>query len=275
MEKIEPIPMNAAMPSDDPTDHEIKPVLSDRSDTLVKRASETRFHTSRIKDSITVQSRHNYVNDDEKHEEHPHLQDFLVPHHSVHIETEEEKKEKEEAEKEGIKEREAKEEAHKPKLERPCRSILHKETCTSRIPCPKTEARRHVTFDSVIIRDYGMILGDHPCCSYGPPVTLDWDYLEYEPLKVDEYEFHHSLRRPLKQLNLNYFRRLKLLEMAGTSEEDLKTSKKDVSKIKRSRSVTRYFVSAQPVEAAVESAVRKFKRVLKDDHWKSERHLFK
>ena len=50
-----------------------------------QHAKETHFHTSCIRDSIQVR-KHHKVNDHELHEENPHLEDYLIPHHSVHIE---------------------------------------------------------------------------------------------------------------------------------------------------------------------------------------------
>ena len=52
---------------------------------------------------------------------------------------------------------------------------------------------------------------DHPAVSYGPPITLSWDYLEYDPLDIDEYEIHHPKRRNLRQMGLNYYQRRSLL----------------------------------------------------------------
>ena len=37
---------------------------------------------------------------------------------------------------------------------------------------------RHVHFGTVTIRRYQQTLGDHPDCDSGPPITLDWDYLQ-------------------------------------------------------------------------------------------------
>jgi len=34
--------------------------------------------------------------------------------------------------------------------------------------------RRSVTFSQVQIREYSTILGDHPCCPSGPPISLGW-----------------------------------------------------------------------------------------------------
>jgi len=215
----------------------------------VKHAKETHWHTSRIKDTIRVQGHHT-VNDDEVHEENPHLEDFLIPHHSVHVEP-------------------AENILCSAQRESTRGSILHAHT----VATPK----RKVHFGEVLVRDYEMILGDHPCCSYGPPVTIDWDYLEYEPLDVNEYEFHHPPRRNIKEMGLNYYKRMALLSKAGFTEVEFKQSKKLVKREKTNRSITKSIVRAFPLmklEDAVESSCRKLKRLIKEDHWKQQKSQF-
>eukprot|EP00567_Pseudictyota_dubia_P016318 CAMPEP_0197442954 /NCGR_PEP_ID=MMETSP1175-20131217/8839_1 /TAXON_ID=1003142 /ORGANISM="Triceratium dubium, Strain CCMP147" /LENGTH=310 /DNA_ID=CAMNT_0042973523 /DNA_START=268 /DNA_END=1200 /DNA_ORIENTATION=- len=160
----------------------------------------------------------------------------------------------------------ARPQSKKPILLRPDRSVLHLADSTCRKSCEKTEKRRKVSFDKVVVRDYGMILGDHPSCQYGPPVTLEWDYLEYEELSVDEYEYHHSRRRPLRLLGINYYRRKKLLlENMGYSEEDLKAATKEVRRVQINRTVTKNFAPFHKVDFAIESARRKAKRIMKKE----------
>jgi len=129
----------------------------------------------------------------------------------------------------------------------------------------------------VTLRDYDIILGDHPCCSYGPPITISWDYLQYESIDMDEYEFHHAPRRTLREMRLNCYQRKYLLLMAGFTEEDMEMAKKKASIAKLQRSITRNVVSYTSLlkmETAVESACRKFKRLIKDDHWKQQKNLY-
>lgn len=96
------------------------------------------FHYhSYIKDSIAVQKRHNYVNDSEEHEANPHLQDFLIPHHTA-----------------SIGEEVVPGSSNKPKLSRPCISILHNKECPSRHHCEIVESKRHISFKEVTIREY-------------------------------------------------------------------------------------------------------------------------
>lgn len=219
------------------------------------RAPQTFHYHNYIKDTVTVQKKHNYVNDDEEHEANPHLEDFLVPHHSGDIEPAEP--------------------AQRPILSRPKASIMHNVDCPSRHSCDITESKRHISFHQIIVRDYDMILGDHPNCSYGPPVTLGWHYLEYEPLDLNEYEYHHSRRRPLKKLLLNYYRRRDMLLTENTVDE-LKKATKEKDRVKMHRSLTRAFLPLLKVEDAFESTGRKLKRIVKKppkNWWEPEDEL--
>jgi len=223
------------------------------------------FRGNRMHDSIWVQQRHNYVNDDEEHEQHPHLQDFLRPNHLAHIE----RLEDEEMEK-LIEKREDSDvplvivRAKKPTLARPCPSILHKVDCEGRQECKITQAKQqHVSFGQITVRNYDMILGDHPNCSRGPPVTLDWDYLEYEPLPVNEYEIHHARRRPLRLMHLKSDRRRELLKMAGYSNGSIQVATRNVEKIKRQRAITKKCLPARSAEEAMATARRNLMRAFK------------
>lgn len=238
-----------------------------------EHVKETRFHTSLIKDSIQVQKCHK-VNDDEIHEENPHLEDYMIPHHSVHVERPEEA-DKAAGEKSCT--QEATDKVVSTKMECCTHVTLHTEATSSSTAVedePQETPKRKVHFGTVLVREYDMILGDHPCCGYGPPVTLDWDYLEYEPLDVNDYEFHRPPRRGLRGLLLNYYMRMKLLSDAGYTKVDFRASKKQMSRAKMNRSMTKkvaYNYPLMKVEDAVESACRKFKRLIKQDHWKADK----
>mmetsp|Transcript_4614 Transcript_4614/g.7810 ORF Transcript_4614/g.7810 Transcript_4614/m.7810 type:complete len:107 (+) Transcript_4614:48-368(+) len=76
----------------------------------INNMSSSTFHYhSYFKDSISVQKRRRSTNDCEEHESNPHLQDFLVPHHTGDVKSQEI-------------DRSTK---RKPTLPRPCVSILH------------------------------------------------------------------------------------------------------------------------------------------------------
>merc|ERR1712087_421203 len=158
------------------------------------------------------------VNDDELHAPTANLEDHLVPNRSFHIDDETAV-------------------PPKSKLMETTKSIL---TNSGELPVKdKPKGKRAVSFGNVLVRDYGMILGDNPCCGYGPPVTLDWDYLEYEPLEVNEYEYNRPARRSLKEMGMNYYMRVDLLTKAGYSEEDFEKTKKLQNKAKTNRAITK------------------------------------
>lgn len=230
------------------------------------------WHTCLLKDSLEVQKHHS-PNDTEVHEETPHLRDYLIPHKEVHVDRPEEA-DKAAGEEITTQDEGSAEDKIVPKIE--CRGIL--QTKADDVHVPEEEIpKRKVQFSTVVVRDYDMILGDHPCCSYGPPVTIDWDYLEYEPLDVNEYEFHHGPRRGLRQMCMNYYQRKRLLANAGYTDVEIKQMKREVSRTKINRSITKQVVGYKGhiVEDAVESAKRKFKRLIKKDHWKADKGMDK
>ena len=54
---------------------------------------------------------------------------------------------------------------------------------------------RHVTFTSVRIREYSTILGDHPCCPSGPPLSLGWTMEREVHAEFEAYETERVPRR--------------------------------------------------------------------------------
>ena len=144
-------------------------------------------------------------------------------------------------------------------------SNLHMIEHFSRLRRPKFISSRSFSFLHVSSPP-SRIQTDHPNVSYGPPITLSWDYLEYDPLDIDEYEIHHPRRRNLRQMGLNYYQRRNLLLLhTDYTEEELRLAWKSVKKAKQQRYITRTYTSAFPVrivEDACQSAVRKVKRTV-------------
>ena len=56
--------------------------------------------------------------------------------------------------------------------------------------------RNNLSFHSVEVREYSQVLGDHPCCQSGLPLSLGWDYDADATIhNVDEYETHRESQR--------------------------------------------------------------------------------
>ena len=62
-------------------------------------------------------------------------------------------------------------------------------------PPPSRLFRRSVSFTEVEIRQYSQVLGDHPCCSSGPPVSLGWDYEDPTTVELERYEVERTPHR--------------------------------------------------------------------------------
>mmetsp|Transcript_23099 Transcript_23099/g.47003 ORF Transcript_23099/g.47003 Transcript_23099/m.47003 type:complete len:496 (-) Transcript_23099:194-1681(-) len=58
--------------------------------------------------------------------------------------------------------------------------------------------RRHVTFTTIQVRQYSRILGDHPCCPSGPPLSLGWDMERQDTFSL---EFYEKEREPERRSN--------------------------------------------------------------------------
>ena len=65
---------------------------------------------------------------------------------------------------------------------------------------------RRVGFDKVEIRQYEQVIGDHPHCSSGCPLSLGWDYVQEESESVSDYEENkqqHGHIRKAEELRLS------------------------------------------------------------------------
>ncbi|CAB9522580.1 affinity nitrate transporter 2 [Seminavis robusta] len=104
---------------------------------------------------------------------------------------------------------------------------------------PTRTRKRRVRFSHVGIRNYKTTIGDNPCCSYGPPLSLDWEYCEEDEegyylgrVPIDYYEASKpysgikapSQRRKVAMLVLNPTQRCARLFQAGYSMQDMKNA---------------------------------------------------
>ena len=81
-------------------------------------------------------------------------------------------------------------------------SIKRFNTLQRRSSAPFLFPVKEVSFASVQVREYPMILGDNPSCTSGPPVTLDWTYDAKASMSctVDEWESGRDSTRRMKSV---------------------------------------------------------------------------
>ena len=98
---------------------------------------------------------------------------------------------------------------------------------------PRGGGRRHVTFTSVRIREYSTILGDHPCCPSGPPLSLGWTMEREIHAEFEAYENERMPRRvrSKQELRLDGEERrviLSSLVVGGVVADDSPPTSRDV-----------------------------------------------
>eukprot|EP00553_Chaetoceros_curvisetus_P004274 CAMPEP_0204632768 /NCGR_PEP_ID=MMETSP0717-20131115/25649_1 /ASSEMBLY_ACC=CAM_ASM_000666 /TAXON_ID=230516 /ORGANISM="Chaetoceros curvisetus" /LENGTH=319 /DNA_ID=CAMNT_0051650713 /DNA_START=112 /DNA_END=1071 /DNA_ORIENTATION=- len=129
-------------------------------------------------------------------------------------------------------------------------------------PSPKMRRNiSNVSFKTVDIREYNRTLGDNPSCSFGPPVSLDWNYSTEQKISLEDYEKHRGMRRTRYNMRLPARARESLVKMnLGYSDEEVNAVTKDIKKVQRSRSVNDVLSVFWRVEDMCQSAGRKIKR---------------
>ena len=116
----------------------------------------------------------------------------------------------------------------------------------------------NVSFGHVSVRRYFMILGDHPSCPTGVPISIGW---EYEPLPieptVDEYESIRQSRRRtnIKQLSMNMYQRRGILNRTAATTTITKESIADDSSVEE--------VDHDDIEKSIKVVMKQVKRIQK------------
>lgn len=71
--------------------------------------------------------------------------------------------------------------------------------------------KKSVQFHSLHIRTYNRVIGDHPCCTTGLPITLGWDYNDLTTVAIDEYETSRRPRKNRRDMKLDCDSRWQIL----------------------------------------------------------------
>eukprot|EP00527_Entomoneis_sp_CCMP2396_P005155 CAMPEP_0198148298 /NCGR_PEP_ID=MMETSP1443-20131203/40863_1 /TAXON_ID=186043 /ORGANISM="Entomoneis sp., Strain CCMP2396" /LENGTH=187 /DNA_ID=CAMNT_0043812953 /DNA_START=311 /DNA_END=874 /DNA_ORIENTATION=+ len=115
-------------------------------------------------------------------------------------------------------------------LSAPCISLEKDETREDSSSIIQSDQR--VSFSSLEIRSYNVVIGDHPCCSQGCSVSLGWEYSETPPLPLEQYERCRRPRRKISEMRMSPEERYQLL-LDDHDETDLRRASR---KLHRARS---------------------------------------
>ena len=114
----------------------------------------------------------------------------------------------------------------------------HDSTC-SISENPDVQMKHSVSFHTMEIREYSVILGDNPSCSSGPPVQLAWNSHGSTELKIDDYEEHRPPRRDQAQMLMSYnVRWWSLMRESGYTVSQLKRATDACQEARKARQRT-------------------------------------
>jgi hypothetical protein len=100
-------------------------------------------------------------------------------------------------------------------------------------PEPPKGHKKSVSFASVEIRSYSQVIGDHPCCTMGCPLSLGWDYKVVDVLSLDRYEETRYPRLSRDALRTSSEERRQILTAGNVSETEMRRAER---RLNRSRS---------------------------------------
>jgi len=115
-----------------------------------------------------------------------------------------------------------------------------------------------VKFNTVKVREYPIILGDNPSVSEGPPLSIDWIYIDVDEFDVEEYETTRPSRRGTPEMNIPASIRIDTLKRSGFTTKDIFQRVKEVKAVKQGRLETTTMLYRSEMNESIEKAKRGF-----------------
>jgi len=114
---------------------------------------------------------------------------------------------------------------------------------------PHTECEDHqtstktVSFSTIQIREYDLVLGDHPYCSNGVPTCLGWHHIELKADDLDHYECGRGARKSSSQFRISATARKDLLTNSENdyTQADFRRAERKVYKDRSKKNTQRFF----------------------------------
>ena len=136
---------------------------------------------------------------------------------------------------------------------------------------------RSIQFDSCIVREYDVALGDNPCVRNGAPLSLGWKYVHSGSVSVEEYENIRPSedRRVSGELVMPRHVRERLMMEWGHSRSDMRDAVREVNQTKHMRLKTVNNLTWMKFEEGCESLRRKFKGLMNPKKRREEKKAMK
>jgi hypothetical protein len=91
-------------------------------------------------------------------------------------------------------------------------------------------SKKRVRWDKIQTREYALVVGDHPLCQDGLPVSLDWKYSDcYSNCLIKSFKLSERKQSYVFPRRLSYEeRRQRLCAVSGLSDEQVKNDEIDL-----------------------------------------------
>ena len=115
-----------------------------------------------------------------------------------------------------------------------------------------SSSKKRVSFGNLQVREFTVVLGDHPCCTVGLPVTLGWDVETEYSIPLEDHESSKSCRRRTRhELRMSLDDRKELLG-DNISPQDVRKIQRKMHRARTGRCMTgrakeMFFRSDDPV----------------------------
>ena len=128
---------------------------------------------------------------------------------------------------------------------------------------PDPLLKRNVSFHTMEIREYGVVLGDNPSCSSGPPVQLAWNPHDSTKLRIDDYEEHRPPRRDRAEMLMSYnVRWWSLMRESGYTVSQLKRATDACEEARKARLKTvRKIRRQEKINDTINAPIRSLKKL--------------
>lgn len=127
---------------------------------------------------------------------------------------------------------------------------------------PPAVMARTVSFHTVQIREFAMILGDNPGTPFGPPLAMDWDAQASYELPFEDYEATKPAARVKSQCALPPSARIEILRRSGYSRNEITALTKPVNQARARRRATLQQLQLAPIQELIETVARKGRNVI-------------
>jgi len=151
-------------------------------------------------------------------------------------------------------------------------TVTHLPESMFQMSSPKGSKRRTesktVRFSTIEIREYGIVLGDHPGQSFsptnGPSISLSWSYNRLKPLSIIAYEQTKSIDQVhrINNIALSSFEREDMLKEYGFSRSEMEESVKAKNLIKDQRRRSRKPMTGDRLRLAIKTVMKKSFKLL-------------